>query len=56
MAEIINLRAARKTTKQLMTLARKSTSYDNVITEVTTRIDNHPYRKVRPNSRKQASA
>jgi len=52
----MNLRAARKTTKQLMTLARKSTSYDNVITEVTTRIDNHPYRKVRPNSRKQASA
>lgn len=48
----MNLRAARKTTKRLMSLARRSESYDNVITAVTTRIDNHPYRKVRPGKRK----
>lgn len=47
----MNLRAAGKTTKRLMAIARKSESYENVITTVTTRIENHPYRKVRPNKR-----
>lgn len=48
----MNLRSARKTTKQLMKIARKSASYESVITEVTTKVDNHPYRKVRPGKRK----
>ncbi|MGB4135584.1 MAG: oxygenase MpaB family protein [Microbacterium sp.] len=47
----MNLRAASKTTKRLMSIARKSESYESVITAVTQRIDNHPYRKVRPSKR-----
>ena len=52
----LNLRAARKTTRRLIAVARKSSSYDSVIASVTTRIDNHPYRKVRPDKRASAAA
>ncbi len=44
----MNLRAARAATRRLMGLARKSQSYDDMLLEVTTRVENHPYRKVRP--------
>lgn len=43
----MNLRSARRTTKGMIATARRSTSYDAVITEFTTRVDTHPYRKVR---------
>lgn len=43
----MNLRAAAGTTRRLMAAARKSSSYESVITELTTRVDTHPYRKVR---------
>jgi len=43
----MNLRAAAKTTKVLMAAARRNASYEDVITELTTKVDTHPYRKVR---------
>ncbi|WP_104091861.1 oxygenase MpaB family protein [Arthrobacter sp. GMC3] len=43
----MNLGAASKTTKALMAAARKNASYDTVISELTTKVDTHPYRKVR---------
>ena len=43
----MNLRSAAKTTRGIMAAARKSQSYDSMITEMTTRVDNHPYRKTR---------
>lgn len=44
----MNLRGAAKTTRGILATARKSQRYDQVITELTTRVDTHPYRKVRP--------
>lgn len=44
----MNLRSAMRTTKGLMGAARKNTSYDKVITELTTKVDNHPYRRTHP--------
>ena len=43
----MNLRGAARTTKGMIATARRSKSYDAVITELTTRVDTHPYRKVR---------
>lgn len=43
----MNLRAAAATTRRLLSIARRSASYAETITAVTTKIDNHPYRKVR---------
>jgi len=43
----MNLRAAAKTTNVLLKAARKNRSYDSVITEFTTRVDTHPYRRLR---------
>lgn len=47
----MNLRSAAKTTRRLIGVARRSASYDDVITDITTRVDNHPYRKVRVKKR-----
>lgn len=44
----MNLRAAARTTKRMIGIARRSSGYSDVITSITTRIDDHPYRKVRP--------
>lgn len=49
----MNLRAAARTTKRLMGLARRSRSYEQLITEATSRVDDHPYRKVRPGRAKR---
>lgn len=43
----MNLRSAARTTKGMIATARRSKSYEAVITEHTTRVDTHPYRKVR---------
>lgn len=43
----MNLRSAAKTTKGMMAAARRNHSYENVITDLTTKVDTHPYRKVR---------
>ena len=43
----MNLRAAAATTKKMIATARRSTGYDQIITEITDRVDTHPYRKVR---------
>nr|WP_226950120.1 oxygenase MpaB family protein [Rhodococcus rhodochrous] len=43
----MNLRAAARTTKRLIGIARKNESYDKMVAEITTRIDETPYRKVR---------
>ena len=42
----MNLRAAR-TTERLIGIARKNESDDKMVAEITTRIDETPYRKVR---------
>jgi uncharacterized protein (DUF2236 family) len=44
----MNLRAAARTTKRIMGLARRSRSYSDLISDATSRVDDHPYRKVRP--------
>lgn len=44
----MNLRAAARTTRRIMGLARRSRSYQQLIQEATSRVDDHPYRKVRP--------
>lgn len=49
----MNLRGAAKTTRGMMAAARKSTSYESVITELTTKVDTHPYRKVRAKAERQ---
>lgn len=43
----MNLRSAAKTTRWLMSLARKSQSYGELIGAATSRVEDHPYRKVR---------
>jgi uncharacterized protein (DUF2236 family) len=43
----MNLRSAARTTKGMMAAARRNRSYEDVITELTTKVDTHPYRKVR---------
>lgn len=43
----MNLAAAAKTTKRLVDSARKNSSSSDVIAEVTSRVETHPYRKVR---------
>jgi uncharacterized protein (DUF2236 family) len=43
----MNLRSAERTTKGMMAVARRSQSYEAVITGFTTRVDTHPYRRVR---------
>ncbi len=43
----MNLGAAARTTKRLIGIARKNESYDRMVAEVTTRIDETPYRKMR---------
>lgn len=43
----MNLRGAAKVTRALMAAGRRNASYDAVITELTTKVENHPYRKVR---------
>lgn len=44
----MNLRAASRATGRIMALARRSRSYQELIHEATSRVDDHPYRKVRP--------
>ncbi|MFC9558754.1 oxygenase MpaB family protein [Agromyces sp. NPDC056965] len=43
----MNLRSAAKTTRGLIGAARRNEGYEQTITELTTRVDTHPYRKVR---------
>lgn len=43
----MNLRGAARTTRGMMAAARRNHSYENVITGLTTKVDTHPYRKVR---------
>ena len=43
----MNLRAAARTTKRLMGLARRSSSYGELIGAAVSRVEDHPYRKVR---------
>lgn len=43
----MNLRAAASTTRKMIATARRSAGYDQIITEITDRVDTHPYRKVR---------
>ena len=43
----MNLRSAARTTKGMMAAARRNHSYEKVITDLTTKVDTHPYRKVR---------
>ncbi len=43
----MNLRGAARTTRALIASARKKTSTDELITEITSRVSTHPYRKVR---------
>lgn len=43
----MNLRAAAKTTRKIIETARKNSSTDEMIAEITTRVETHPYRKVR---------
>lgn len=43
----MSLRGAAKVSRGLISIARKSSSYADTITAVTTRIEDHPYRKVR---------
>ncbi|WP_235038067.1 oxygenase MpaB family protein [Microbacterium sp. 18062] len=43
----MNLRAAARTTRRLMGLARRSRGYSALISDAVTRVDDHPYRKVR---------
>jgi uncharacterized protein (DUF2236 family) len=48
----MNLRAAAATTRKMMAVARRSEAYDQIITQVTDRVDTHPYRNVRPTQAK----
>ena len=43
----MNMRAAARTTRRFIESARKSTSTDQMVTEITERVQTHPYRKVR---------
>lgn len=43
----MNLRRAGRSTRRLIGLARRNRPYDRLITEITDRVDTHPYRKVR---------
>lgn len=43
----MNLRAAARVTRRLIASARAGRSSDDLITEVTSRVETHPYRKVR---------
>ncbi|GAA1627827.1 oxygenase MpaB family protein [Leucobacter chromiireducens] len=43
----MNLRAAARVTRRLIASARAGKSSEDLITEVTTRVETHPYRKVR---------
>lgn len=43
----MNLRGAARTTRKMIASARKKTSTDELITEITSRVSTHPYRKVR---------
>lgn len=43
----MNLRKAARTTKHLMSGARKSKGYQQLVDEAAARVQNHPYRKVR---------
>lgn len=43
----MNLRAAVRTTRAMLATARRSAGYERTITELTTRVDTHPYRKLR---------
>lgn len=43
----MNLRAAARTTRRLMALARRSRGYAELVREAVTRVDDHPYRRVR---------
>lgn len=44
----MNLRAAARTTKRLMGIARRSQSYGELVGAATAKVEDHPYRKVRP--------
>lgn len=46
----MNLRSAGRVAKRMLGAARRSTSYEDVITGFTTRVDTHPYRRVRARS------
>ncbi|MGZ0711961.1 oxygenase MpaB family protein (plasmid) [Coraliomargarita sp. W4R53] len=48
----MNLRSAAKTTRALMGIARRSKTYAQMIAEATSKVDNHPYRKVRATKRR----
>lgn len=43
----MNLRGAARTSRSMLAAARRSSKYDDVITGFTTKVDTHPYRKVR---------
>ena len=47
----MNLRAAAKVTRRMVASARAGKSSDELITQVTQRVDTHPYRKVRGRKR-----
>lgn len=47
----MNLRAAARTTRRMMALARRNTSYASLVGAITNRVDAHPYRKVRATKR-----
>lgn len=43
----MNMRAAARTTRRFIQSARKSTSAEQMVTDITERVQTHPYRKVR---------
>jgi len=43
----MNLKAAARTTRRMIAVARRTRSYEDMITDMTTRVDTHPYRKLR---------
>lgn len=47
----MNLRGAARTTRRLMAFARRNTSYGNLVSAITQRVDAHPYRTVRATKR-----
>ncbi|WP_026037578.1 oxygenase MpaB family protein [Salinibacterium sp. PAMC 21357] len=46
----MNLRGAARTGRTMIAAARKNSSYEDVITGFTTKVDTHPYRRVRTRS------
>ncbi|WP_424935249.1 MULTISPECIES: oxygenase MpaB family protein [Bacteria] len=51
----MNLRRAARTTRRLIGFARRNRPYERLVTEITDRVDTHPYRKVRVSTSRSAS-